>query len=78
MTLNLIDRNIEEINLNFISIFVDLSKAFDTIIYHNARAPFEQVFLICEIIFALNAGCYGFLKTARGLTSSTLVLQIDV
>ena len=75
MTLNLIDRNIEEINLNFISIgiFVDLSKAFDTIIYNNARAPFKQVFLICEIIFALNAGCYGFLKTARGLTSLTLV-----
>ena len=37
----------------------------------NVRAPFEQVFLICVIIFALNAQCYGFLKNARGLTSPT-------
>ena len=44
----------------------------------NVRAPFEQVFLIRVIIFALNARCYGFLKNARGLTSPTLVLQVDV
>ena len=42
------------------------------------RAPFEQVFLICVIIFALSARCYGFLKNGSGLTSSTLVLQVDV
>ena len=35
-TLNLMDRNIEKMNLNFtpVNIFIDLSKAFDTIIYH--------------------------------------------
>ena len=32
----LMDRNIEKMNLNFaqVNIFIDLSKAFDTIVYH--------------------------------------------
>ena len=34
--------------------------------------------LTLVIIFALDARCYGFLKNARGLTSPTLVLQVDV
>ena len=35
-TLNLMDGNTEKINLNstLVNIFIDLSKAFDTIIYH--------------------------------------------
>ena len=62
-TLNLMDRNIEKMNLNFtpVNIFIDLFKAFNTIIYR---------ILISKLKY------YGFYNTALNLLRSYLYKRI--